>query len=151
MCESVPAVGGVITADIQDAFRHMEIRARHAEFNARVLGDLIDALDQRFGFDDEMWRTVVAAVCEGNDRDAYEVQDVLTTFCGVEESVFMREFVVDVTLPVYFSMTVYAPHEDEADEVARNELGNMWASEILASYDIDADSSEITINNVSEA
>jgi len=96
-----------------------------------------------------VWRDVVKALAD-NDRSEYEIEDVLTTFCDVDESVFYREFVLDVTIPVYFSMSVYARDADAAHDTAYNEIQNMWHRDILNSFDTDVDSSGLEITNVAE-
>lgn len=146
-------VGTTITPELQESFRLMESRAKHGEFNSAVLGDVIKYLDERFGFDAETWTSIINMVVTigvGHNRAAFEIEDILTTFAGVDESMFLRSFVCDVTVPVYFSMRVDARDEDTAHDVAYEEIQNMWVRDILDSYDIDVDSSMIEITHIHE-
>ena len=149
MADLIP-VGTTITPELQESFRLMEIRAKHGEFNSAVLGDVIKYLDERFGFDAETWHSIINVVVTIGDRSAFEIEDILTTFAGIDESMFLKSFVCDVTVPVYFSMRVDARDEDQAHDVAYEEIQNMWVHDILNSYDVDVDSSMVEITHVRE-
>lgn len=143
--------------DMNKTIVDLEADVKRKDASIRYLTDVINVLSSWGMFldgciDNDMHRDALEYVANKNGAnwDANTCREILVNYGCTRDSIHQREYAVSVTVPMYLTISIMATDEDHAYDVARDEIADMWASDIVQQYEVDFDSYNVTIDNVEE-
>ena len=134
---------------LEAALETTEWQHRNVRHSFDVLCAIVNMLNTKFMVYDNAWTEVIEDMYSNNTEYAFEeIADILSTFCDVDESVFRQDYQVHVSIPAFFSITVKAFSEEDAEEKGYDEVQAMWSGDITSAYNFDVDTYSAEIVSV---
>jgi hypothetical protein len=134
---------------LEVALETTEWQRKCVKHNFDVMCAIVNMLNTKFMVYDNAWTEVIEDMYSNNTEYAFEeIADILSTFCDVDESVFRQDYQVHVSIPAFFSITVKAFSEEDAEEKGYDEVQAMWSGDITSAYNFDVDTYSAEIVSV---
>jgi hypothetical protein len=134
---------------LEAALETTEWQHRNVRHSFDVLCAVVNAIHNKYGMSDESWSEVVQDMYSNNTEYAFEeIADILSTFCDIDESVFRQDYTVHFSIPAFFSLTIKAHSEEDAEEKGYEEAQNMWPNDISNSDNFEIDTYSVEIVSV---
>lgn len=109
---------------------------------------IIQCLDESYGFDAEMWDSVIHRTCNSLGVDYEYVVRFLVDSCGVDDDLFVHTFDVTVSMPMVITVRVEARNEDDARDKVYDVVNDYWPRDLIDSFDFDLDTSSVDVEYV---
>lgn len=138
----------------RDALVHenkvLENRCKVLVDDVDLATNIIVAFVEQFGPDVDAWEMLIGRVMRDYDAERDDIIEFLKPLDVLPDEIVYQEFEVQVSVPVYFTMTVQAVDSDHASELAADIIGSEWPQSLLDTYAWDMDSFNLSIDAVDE-
>ena len=145
--DALVAARNALVSEKSDLERRVGILVNDNDLACHV----ITAFVERFAPDEETWVDIISRVMVEHGVDRNEVVDFLTPLDVLPDEILYQEFYVQISVPMYLTVSVQARDSDHACELASDMIGGEWPQSIVDSYDWDLDLYGLCVNSVEEA